>query len=331
MTDNVQRAIDLIKSGDKQGGQRILAQVLKTDPQNELAWLWMSTVVDRDKRRYCLEKTLSINPDNVQAKQALELLSQKEASSSLSQVVPEVQSSASLDAHELAVEGGFSAGASRSEMADADVWVKRTKYYVYVSILTRDEVIVGRAGANRTREIQSRVEQKLPVLELFGHTDTVRLAAVSKVILSLGTINVEYSDEKGDTRRLYVPCPDDEATEAAMDAFQRRLGSRFERTQAPLRTCMALGIPTFMILGVIGGTVLFFFLAQEAMTTAISGSWRARALGMILRFLGPNGVLCIGGVLLVFFVAILIRWGLNPPLDTILAPRGQAIEMGSNN
>ena len=51
MSDKLQQAIVLIKSGDKQNGERLLAEVLKADPGNEAAWLWMSGVVANDEQR----------------------------------------------------------------------------------------------------------------------------------------------------------------------------------------------------------------------------------------------------------------------------------------
>lgn len=71
-SDKLERAITLIKSGDKKGGQNLLVDIVNADPHNEIAWLWLSSVVEQDKRLFCLEKVLSINPNNIKAKQYLE-------------------------------------------------------------------------------------------------------------------------------------------------------------------------------------------------------------------------------------------------------------------
>jgi Tfp pilus assembly protein PilF len=63
VAEKLQRAAALIKAGDKQGGQNLLVEVLAIDPRNEQAWLWMATVTTGDKRRYCLEKAVRINPN----------------------------------------------------------------------------------------------------------------------------------------------------------------------------------------------------------------------------------------------------------------------------
>jgi hypothetical protein len=39
LTDKLQQAITLVKSGDKQNGMRLLAEIIKADPRNEAARL----------------------------------------------------------------------------------------------------------------------------------------------------------------------------------------------------------------------------------------------------------------------------------------------------
>ncbi len=76
MPDVVQQAISAIRSGDKLTGKQLLTQAIKSDPNNETAWLWMSAAVTSDdERRLCLERVLSINPRNEQARRGLEALS----------------------------------------------------------------------------------------------------------------------------------------------------------------------------------------------------------------------------------------------------------------
>jgi TM2 domain-containing membrane protein YozV len=78
MSDNLQRAIAAIRSGDKETGKRLLAEIIHNNPRNETAWLWMSSVVDSDEhRRTCLERVLAINPHNETARRGLETLTQR--------------------------------------------------------------------------------------------------------------------------------------------------------------------------------------------------------------------------------------------------------------
>ncbi|MEW5941101.1 MAG: hypothetical protein AB1750_15650, partial [Chloroflexota bacterium] len=72
--EKLQQATALIKSGDQASGRKLLFEVIGSDPGNETAWLWLVSVVSPDYRIFCLEKALSINPGNVQARQYLEKL-----------------------------------------------------------------------------------------------------------------------------------------------------------------------------------------------------------------------------------------------------------------
>ena len=78
MPDKLQQAIALIKAGDRQQGGELLAEILRADPDVELAWLWRSGVVqDDEERAYCLQQVLALNPDNEVAKKGLAMLRAK--------------------------------------------------------------------------------------------------------------------------------------------------------------------------------------------------------------------------------------------------------------
>jgi len=69
--EKLQEAIRLIKTGEKETGKNLLLEIVRSDPQNEAAWLWLVSVVPPENRIFCLEKALSINPNNPKAKQYL--------------------------------------------------------------------------------------------------------------------------------------------------------------------------------------------------------------------------------------------------------------------
>lgn len=67
-----ERAIALIKQGNVAEGAKILSTIIKTEPDNEQAWLWMSACVgDREKKIYCLQRVLQINPSSNAARKGL--------------------------------------------------------------------------------------------------------------------------------------------------------------------------------------------------------------------------------------------------------------------
>jgi hypothetical protein len=75
MDKDLAQAIDLIEAGKEEKARAHLIKALKTDPTNDMAWLWMSTVVEtRNLRQECLEEALKHNPRNKVAKRALQRL-----------------------------------------------------------------------------------------------------------------------------------------------------------------------------------------------------------------------------------------------------------------
>lgn len=63
MTTPMDQAVKAAKKGKKEEAQRVLANYLASDPQDDQAWYLMSQLVDSDARRAAyLGKTLAINP-----------------------------------------------------------------------------------------------------------------------------------------------------------------------------------------------------------------------------------------------------------------------------
>ncbi len=79
MTDNLTlQAITILKSGNKQKARELFASAIKQNPDNELAWSWVFTLVDTDEQRiHCLKEVIRIKSSNIQARQALDKLEAK--------------------------------------------------------------------------------------------------------------------------------------------------------------------------------------------------------------------------------------------------------------
>jgi len=70
--DKLKSAISAIKEGENQIARKILIEVVREEPTNEKAWLWLATCVGTvNQKRDCLTKALSINPNNQNARKAL--------------------------------------------------------------------------------------------------------------------------------------------------------------------------------------------------------------------------------------------------------------------
>jgi hypothetical protein len=66
------------KAGDKSRAFDLLTRASQVPETSELAWLWLSGVVEDDSERlFCLDSVLKINPDNAAAKRGATILRQK--------------------------------------------------------------------------------------------------------------------------------------------------------------------------------------------------------------------------------------------------------------
>jgi ferric-dicitrate binding protein FerR (iron transport regulator) len=60
-----EQAIAHIKAGEIENARPLLIEVLKQNPADENAWLWMTKcVTETEQKRYCFERVLKINPQN---------------------------------------------------------------------------------------------------------------------------------------------------------------------------------------------------------------------------------------------------------------------------
>jgi hypothetical protein len=58
-------AQEAIRQGNREAGRRLLAQLLRVNPRNEAAWLWLSAVVDDpEQERECVQRALRLKDWN---------------------------------------------------------------------------------------------------------------------------------------------------------------------------------------------------------------------------------------------------------------------------
>lgn len=79
----VERGVYALRGGQKDLAQQLLRRVVALDEMYESGWLWLSGVVDELEKVTCLEKVLSINPENKQARAGLDFLRKKLAASEM--------------------------------------------------------------------------------------------------------------------------------------------------------------------------------------------------------------------------------------------------------
>lgn len=75
LQQKLREGIDAAKAGDALKARRLLSEVVRADGRNELAWIWLATVLtDTNERRLALRRVLDINPNNNRAREALRQL-----------------------------------------------------------------------------------------------------------------------------------------------------------------------------------------------------------------------------------------------------------------
>lgn len=78
MDAELQQGINAVKAGNKQLALDFLMRATQVPEAAEMAWLWMTSVVNDDAERlYCIERVLRINPQNANAQKGATILRQK--------------------------------------------------------------------------------------------------------------------------------------------------------------------------------------------------------------------------------------------------------------
>lgn len=68
----LKQGIELVRSGNVPAGLKVLAEIVKQDPQNDMAWVWLSACYsEKDRKVYCLNRAVRINPRNALALEGL--------------------------------------------------------------------------------------------------------------------------------------------------------------------------------------------------------------------------------------------------------------------
>jgi hypothetical protein len=98
----LQQGVAAARSGRATEARQLLQQVVRDDPDNETAWLWLSSLVaTREQKRSCLVRVLRANPHNAYALAGLARL-----------LAPEEAETDILEARLASVTSGFAATSS---------------------------------------------------------------------------------------------------------------------------------------------------------------------------------------------------------------------------
>lgn len=72
LQQKLRAGIDAAKAGETLVARRLLSEVVRADGRNELAWIWLATVLSEPSERIlALKRVLALNPNNTRAREAL--------------------------------------------------------------------------------------------------------------------------------------------------------------------------------------------------------------------------------------------------------------------
>jgi hypothetical protein len=325
MSERLQQATVLIKSGKNQEAQQLLAKLLSDEPNNDQAWLWMSAVAPAEKRRYCIEKALSINPNNLQARQALNRLTQPPATVAVNPPQPQAATNTPVTppqapaTHQPSAVVAPSTTPPVANQARPEIWVNKQKSIIYITILTGTEIVTGILNPGLAKQAQAQLQQNKLPLEMMIRPKRIPLNRIAEIRETLATVTVKYTeDSKPESEDLM--CKDGEMADAMLNALESRFGGAFVRMATPVEKGAILGVAGLVSIVILAVTAFFYWGALEV-AAGSRPTGRGSSLAWLLEMLGPNGVMCIGGVVLLLAVVVTAVNLKNPPLTTKLLPK----------
>jgi tetratricopeptide (TPR) repeat protein len=107
MSELTKDGIREFQSGDREKAARILARALQINPRDADAWYWLSACVDDlEKKRYCLQRVLLIDPEYLKARWRLDRLDKGDAPIAAARPAAKVRFPLSMNRRGVVVLGG---------------------------------------------------------------------------------------------------------------------------------------------------------------------------------------------------------------------------------
>ena len=125
----LQRAIQAAQAGRRAEARDLLIQIVETDPENEMAWVWLSGLVDSlEDRIIACENALTINPENQKVRRYLEELQRQQKSTVENRNKDEAidlltRAKSHLDQNEIDIALRLAEQASEKNSDNEDAWI----------------------------------------------------------------------------------------------------------------------------------------------------------------------------------------------------------------
>jgi hypothetical protein len=320
MKTQLQQAITLIKTGNKQEGGRLLSQILEADPTNEKAWLWMIRAVSSDKKRiYCLERVLAINPNNQLAQQTLAKLKARNRTASATPThTPAPTTSPSQPTKQVPT----------SRVAE-NVWLNlKGTLADKLVVLDTAGIITAKPSEEELQQIQAQVRHGQPLTDIPGNdVKGIPMETIVKAEAFQHTRSLAIRSKPKDKSENNTIFFDDAASR---DDFFHALRAKLEPAfQYELKkyTPFQVMFSTTLFMVLVGFVTIFLYTFAVAVQTGATGMPRGgSALTKIIaliaytlaKTLGPIGIAVIGGLIILLCIYWMVRSMKKPPVLMIL-------------
>lgn len=314
-TEKLQQAITLIKAGNKKGGQNLLVDIVNTDPKNETAWLWLASVVSQDKRIFCLEKVLDINPNNVQARQYLEKLKTNGPIQPNSTPQPSIVN-----------KEGTPKVVEQPKTSSPQYWAIPVGKEVRIIVLESQKLLIFDVVPERVPLVLAQIISgsitkdwfsKNIALGVQGLTfKSIPINSIIQVRLLVNRIKVDFRKDDGNDSSVDIRSDKDETIESILSGIQNQLGEGFTRVSKPTSRWNVAGWSLIMFLLTFCGTGVLYWMQLDLVGKEVRG--RYSAITSLFQLLGTNGVLCIGGIVTVVLLIVFAGMFAKPPMETLL-------------
>jgi hypothetical protein len=138
----------------------------------------------------------------------------------------------------------------------------------------------------------------------------------------LNNITIVYRDSAMKELAVDITCREDKISNAILESLRKRLGTQFARTSKQNSRLEVAGRSLLILFVGLGITGFCYWATLDLVGRELQG--RYSGIASLLQLLGPNGVLCIGGGLMVILLISIISQFAKPPMETLLIRNGSS-------
>jgi len=306
MTTKLQQAVSAIKAGDVKISFQLLREVIANNPDHEGAWLLMSALVTPDQRQYCLDQVLRLNPQNLQAREALEkLLAPPPVQNVSPPKEPPKPVTASVE-HPIPISPLPTAPFQKRLRTKYRTWLYTRRSQIHLTLLGAETLVTAVTQPRQLAQVQAAVTQGVLPDQLVREKQVIPLSNITKTKQVMSTLWVFYGTE-GQEQFTRLELENTAMADEVLAVLSEKLGAGFSLGSQPIRKGNTLTLSVILVVSSATVCTFFFWVALVAASGQASStdSIPTRSIIRLLELLGPGGVAVIGGVFILIALGII--------------------------